>query len=258
MRVWYHGGMNATALWEPQPLDASPRRWAAGSLRVWAKRAGPELLLAHTYVADGAPEPAAPGAERWTRWGLPRDSDTARLVPRMPDRPFLVRPASPFNLLPGARARVFVRIPVFVGVEAGVPVTELQSRRLSETWFGDFFDGELCYTLDAPLFRDLPRVEPHHALCPVRILNRADHALTLDKFCLRAQHLTLFRAEDGMWTDEVIVSFQGKAEGSETHFTGRTPPEARRGVLVAEPRQAADRGIAARTFYTLLDFMGFE
>jgi hypothetical protein len=75
---------------------------------------------------------------------------------------------------------------VLSGNKKKVRFLEIPSQTLSNTWFGDTMNGELCYALTT---RALRKVEEHVTLperiiCPVRILNNGNEALDFQSLCV--------------------------------------------------------------------------
>lgn len=208
--------------------------------------------------SGGGPVDSGADPSEWTRWAVgDREIGEVELRPTLPDRPVVVEPEQAFHLLPGARARIYVRVPVRVAVVAPSvaprPLTELPTQQLSDTWWGDFLSGELCYYLPISARR---RVEeehflPHTAVAPLDLRNRADEDLTVEKLALRVTHLGLFQADAGLWTDETRVRYRGEILGSDLDMAGRAPKEAGSAQGVAAPRTPLARGFRARTFARL-------
>lgn len=228
-----------------QPVDLS-----VGALRLQAKRVGGELWL-FTEREDRARE----GDGEWRRWAVPEDA-TVRLRPTTPDRLLVVSHELPFHLPGQGRAKIYVRIPLSVQVLVtgsglqDLVVLDEPSHVLSDTWWGTVQEGELAYWLTtkarAQVSPDL--FLPHMAMCTVRLENESEESLPVDKFAVRALHLSVFQREGRLWTDEVKVRYQASAEGSEIHFGGRPPRDEPQGDLLAEPRVPVKRGLQARTF----------
>ncbi|MDX1647951.1 MAG: hypothetical protein R3304_12465, partial [Longimicrobiales bacterium] len=150
--------------------------------------------------------------EEWMRWAA-RTEDELGLRPVMPDRPVVVSPEQPFFLLPSGRARVFVRIPLFVRIQiedgegGSSTLEEVPSQVLSDTWWGSFTEGELGYWVETRARREMdPSLyEPHLAICPFILSNGSDQVLPVERFALRVSYLTLFGRGTACWTDEVLV-----------------------------------------------------
>jgi hypothetical protein len=272
----------------PPGLGALPAPWGVhplsedqtlalrfGARDLWLRRREREIWLSeHDRGTDsgeyatwgfGTP-PADPVPDsRWTRWATPGEERNIILRPTLPDRPLVLEPEWPFRLLPGAEAKVFVRVALWIRVEIPlddgvrvVRVKELPSIVLSDTWWGDLFRGELGYWLPTTARRSMaPRLfAPHLAACPLVMRNESDEDLQVDKLALRADHLSLFASEGRMWSDESSVTYRGLEEGSQIDMTGRRPAEAGDATLVAEPRTPVQRGFRARTFDRLRSLPG--
>lgn len=210
---------------------------------------------------SGSP-PTGPGKEaEWTRWATPAGERDVLLRPTLPDRPLVLEPEWPFRLLPGAEARVFVRVPLWVRIEVrlgsgerggsrSVKLTELPTVVMSDTWWGELHQGELAYWLPTTARRAMaPRLfAPHLGVCPLVMQNRADEDLQVEKVALRVDHLSLFASEGRIWSDESRVVYQGAEAGSRIDMTGKAPSEAGDADLVVGPRMPVQRGFTARTF----------
>ena len=174
----------------------------------------------------------------------------------------VLEPEWPFRLLPGAEARVFVRVPLWIRMDLVVrtPGDPEDVRRLklqetpavlmSDTWWGELHSGELAYWLPTTARRaTAPRLfAPHAAVCPLVLRNQADEDLRVEKLALRTSHLSLFVGEGRIWSDESRVLYQGGEEGSQIEMTGQPPSEAEAAELVSGPRTPIQRGFRARTF----------
>lgn len=256
--------------WGEHPLTAGERLHVEiGPLSLWFKsRTGEgEIWMAHAagdWMRRGKAvehEPP-PEEEGWTRWPVPEQTDRIRLSPLFPPRTVIVKPELSFRLPPRASARVYVRVPLWARAEAlgdgPVSLSEVPTVLLSDTWWGQFHEGELCYWLPTSARRSVPResLSPHQAICPLELGNRSDEELEVEKVALRVEHLSLFRAGEGFWSDLTRVEHRGEAEGSEIDVTGRAPEEAGAATRVAGPRTATSKGFRARTFGRLWSLSG--
>lgn len=234
-----------------------------GSLWIASQLRGDEIWLAHGRLAAGEPVPEIPGdAGEWSRWAAPGRTGELDIGPLPPDRPLVLRPEKPFHLLPGASARIYVRVPVWVQVRVagatGPLLYEIPSMVLSDTWWGTFTEGELCYWLPINARRTAPQetILPDRIVCPVELLNQAKEDLPVEKILLPSQHLTVFAGQECLWSDEVKVRHRGDEGGSVVEMTGRPPAEAGDARLLASPRTTAARSFTARTFARIRGFPG--
>jgi hypothetical protein len=237
---------------------AEPLKIHLGFLTVFVRREGDEIWLSHHLVTEGEAPPSIPtDSTTWLRWGGSESPDQIEILPAFPDRPMVLRPENPFNLLPEARSRIFVRVPVWVRVEVPGPqggiLMEMPTVTLSDTWWGTPQDGQVCYWLDILARREASRevFRPDRIFCPLELMNRAREELPVEKILLRVEHLSIFRGPSSLWSDEVRVRYRGEAEGSELEMTGRTPPEAPGATRLVPPREPLAKGFTARTFSRL-------
>ena len=227
-----------------------------GPLTVRARSTGDEVWIDH---APGS----APAEEDWVRWPVAEAAGTLRLSPVFPPRPVVAEPDRAFRLLPRTRARIFVRVPLWVRVEAGDSrlrgLTEVPSVVLSDTWWGSVTEGELGYWLRTTARRRISSeaLHPHLAVCPLELSNRSDEELPVEKIVLRVAHLSLFADDGRLWADETRVRYRGPDEPSEIEVSGDRPAEAPDGVRVAEPRLTPPaRGFRALTVARLKSLPG--
>ena len=274
------------------PDDALPSPWGRialpegrtlyrriGPLELWLRRVEGEIRVASGQAGEEASGPAgapsddehrteetAPETAAWSRWAAPEAIDAVHLRPVFPDRQVVVEPEVPFALLPSAEAKVFVRVPLSVRVTTGSPddpitLIEIPTVALSDTWWGDFLDGELSYWLHTTARRrmDPSLLQPYRAICPLLLSNRSAAELKVEKLTLRVAGLSLFKGGEGvggLWADTSRVRYLGDSEGSQIEMSGRAPEEAGDARRVCPPLQPLPRGLKARTFARLRSLPG--
>ena len=250
--------------WGRHRLPArGPFSLTLSTLTVFVEYRDQELWVATANRAEGSPPPSMDSPElEWSRWAASNAPEELEIVPTLPDRSLVLRPENPFHLLPGARARVFVRLPIWLQVRLpgskNAVVAEAPTRVLSDTWWGSPAEGNLCYWLDITARRqaDDTVFRADRILCPLDLKNEAEEDLSVEKLLLRCEHLSVFRGPGSLWTDEVEVRYQGEEEGSEIQVTGRTPPEAPGAPRLTPPRTPLAKRFSARTFARLKSLPG--
>lgn len=199
--------------------------------------------------------------EGWTRWAA-GDLERVAVEPVFPDRPLVVEPEVPFWLLGGGDARIYVRVPLWLHLEglgrARHSLLRVPSMALSDTWWGTPEEGELCYWLGTHARRAIaPELyQPHLAICPLQLVNRAEEDLHVDKIALRVAFLSLYQYGEALWADETRVLYLGEDEGSRLEMAGRAPTEAPGAGRITPPAEPMSRGFRARTFRRLRHLTG--
>lgn len=243
---------------------------SVGPLRLRIRLSADEVRLAHASgdwarrTDDDAEEVGAPAADDadWIRWPLSGRPERIELRPVFPDRSLVLAPEASFRLLPGTRARIYVRVPLWVALELRPGerrLVEVPTVILSDTWWGSFTEGELCYWLPTSARRQVQAgtSSPYQVICPLALSNRADEELNVEKVALRVEHLSVFTAEGRFWADETRVRYRGEDSGSEISVAGRAPEEASDAVRVSPPRtRPPSRAVHARTFARLKALSG--
>lgn len=257
--------------WGRHALDAGETlTLEVGPLTLRVRSTADEVWVAHdpgdwTRTGRGAARgtPSPPEAGDWARWPVPAEPGGISLSPVFPPRPVVVEPEHSFRLLPRAEARVFVRVPLWARLALppadGRALAEVPAVVLSDTWWGTPTDGELCYWLSTTARREVSAdvFAPHLAVCPLRLSNRSDDELPVEKIVLRVAHLSIFGGEGRLWADETRVRYRGVDEGSDVEVAGSRPREAGDAVRVADPREPPpSRGFRARTFSRLKTLPG--
>lgn len=221
------------------------------SLRV-EERDG-EVWLGRHLVDPGGHGPS----ERWTRWATADWDGRVSFTPVFPDRPVVVEPDGAFWLVRGASARIYVRVPLWVHVEAlgqdRTSLIRIPTVVGSDTWWGSLEEGELCYWFATSARRSVEDslFQHHLAMCPVKLENASADSLPVERIALRVAYLSLYSQGGRLWADETSVRYQGEAEGAHLETAGTAPPEAPGALLLAPARLRMTRGLRALTFARL-------
>jgi hypothetical protein len=240
---------------------AEPLLWRFGTLHLWCKKENDELWFANKYVENqGLTEnelPPPPDDAKWVRYSLSEDYKKMIFRPMLPNRPLVIKVEAPFLLKKGARARIFMRVPLWIKIEiqnkTRMDLLELPTVVLSNTWFGTPTDGELCYWISSGARRIIePDPDrPYMAICAMEVINRADEDLLVDKLCFRVEYLSLFSDGSQLWSNLTKIYFRGASEVSEIDGTGKAPTEAGSAKKISEPREDLKKSFTHRTFSVL-------
>lgn len=226
--------------------------WQVGPLKVWLQRSKLEWRVAHEILEDEDSDVhhwkslgKEPKSASWQRWAFSTPYEKIVFTPFMPDRPLVVKTHIPTHIPAGMEAVFYVNIPLCARIaakrdSATTELVSISSVTLSDTWFGTNFGGDLCYALKTQAVRtvDETKPQPHRALCPISIANKANEALPLQKICIRAKCLNIYASDNRFWTNKISVNFLGKGMSSRVYYNDTPPAELNEPVLI---HKASDR-----------------
>ncbi len=257
-----------TPWWGDHALEeGQTARWRIGALTLWAHRRAQEWRLAHATTNDPfdnevavevpCGEPLPTQGVSIVRFGMGRTEPALRVLPVLPDRPVGSRPDPPFSVLAGEEGRLSMSSPVWVRVLAGARrLLDLPVYRPSDTWFGaSTREGEVCYaswTTCRTDLADLP-VRPHRAVAPVRIRNRTQEPVLVERLNMPVLYLSLYASTDGvLWTQGVTLDLAVEGGTAEIQIDKEGPRESPGAVRLADPRDDAGKNLLVRALSALI------
>ena len=222
--------------------------WQTGPLKIWVKRSNLEWQLAHELAQDEESIEqlwqkldTEPENLSWEKWAFSNPHENIIFRPVMPDRPLVVKTLTPTHIPANMKAVFYVNIPLCAMVETRkdfetAQLDSISSVTLSDTWFGNNFEGSLCYALKTRAVRLVEDIkpQPHRALCPILIENKASVTLPLQKICVHAKCLNIYASENQFWTNQINVKFLGKGIQSKVYYENTPPSELKNPVLICE------------------------
>lgn len=222
-------------------------------LRVMITRRPGEWQVETIRATDATEDTAATPEPR--RYIFEGTDERVTLLPRLADRPVVMRPLNPLTVAPGAQAEIYVSSPVLVQIAVGPEPTVLEEVfpvQPSDTWFGEStIAGELCYAS-----RTRARLRPDElpptndrAMTAIRISNRASDPLHMERLALRAPNLDLFAtAAGGLWTEDIALDRAGGDRLTRLTRIDGPPRHAGDAELLGTAREPAARNFFARAF----------
>lgn len=255
---------NYQDLWKPQALrPGQTLDLCLGSLRLWIHRGQKDWRIAH-QIEPGADErcsvsildtPLDPQYD-WTRWVLDEKIEQIQLKPQLPDRPIIVRPEMPMCLMPKQSVQFFISVPVWVSIAYGLKyqqVFEVPTAALSNSWFGPFTEGELCYAVKTSAMLHhtdlLPRA--NRVVFPLEVRNASREKLNFERLCLRPQFLNIYQGNTRMWTSKARISYRGEEVWSRMVYSSLAPDYDNAKRLLGKAREPVQRGALMKTFDSL-------
>ncbi|MEX0685378.1 MAG: DUF432 domain-containing protein [Balneolales bacterium] len=245
--------------------DSQTKNHTIGPVTIWLKKVSNEIWVAYHHTETGD-DKSVNQVEvlNWSRWALPDDETQFSFKPIFPNRSVVVKPEYPFSIVKGAKVRVYTRIPVFIRVgladKPSFVITEIPSVPLLGTWFGTFTEGEMCYWVSTTARRaiDPDIMREWMAVCPIELTNKHQEPLDFDKFCLRVEHLNIYKTDNSLWADETLIIHQGREKYSDIEMKNKLPPEAKGGILLMKPRTPIKKNLAVRSFKLLKDISTWD
>lgn len=260
---------NRAGIWGPIDLDKdSAYGWHIGPLLLWAERLSQEVRISYKSGTDPS-ESTVSGPNKVTE-PLPEDLATTRFAsgemngrllfePALADRNTVVRPDTPFSLLPGGNIDLFITTPLWVRVDARKPkqaLLDIPTFRPSDTWFGpSTIEGELCYAGRTHARLTLAKVDRHaaRAITVIRLKNLTEDPMEIDKVNIPIPHLALYETDDGtFWTQGVSATWTKEEDRARVTLQKGPPPESKGAKLVSPPRRKESPNIMVRAVWKLL------
>ncbi|HUU29262.1 MAG TPA: hypothetical protein VM123_15760 [archaeon] len=244
-------------------------KWRIGPATFWIERSIHEWRVAYKAVdelAENGAEVALPlqgpvehgSGVAVTRFGMSKTTGNLTITPVLADRSVVIRPETPFYILPNQDVAFYVSSPLWVRIETGDPPVVLRDIpifRPSDTWFGpSTMEGELCYAdrVYGRLKLEDIKFRPHRAITVVFLQNQGSGSIFLERLNLPVPNLSIYEAEDGyLWTQAVTLKM-GIGKKAELELKKKAPAAAKNPKLISGPRQKAEKSILSRALKNLI------
>lgn len=176
-----------------------------------------------------------------------------KMLPLLPERPLVIRPENGIIIYPEENANYFVQVPLLLGIVINDKkgkeqyLREIPLEKLSQTWFGDPLNGELCYGIDDHLIDNLKFVSRNteKALCKINISNKSPYPLNFTRFCLRVPYLEIYKYEQQLWTNNISVEFRSPEQYSRVQIHKQKNKQM---ILITKARTKAEANLIKKTF----------
>lgn len=253
-------------LWQNYTIKKGDRLYRnIGDLKLWCQRIDGEVQIAYNHASGNGSllDSNKPDKDiSWSRWSIKNDISSIQLVPLFPDRAVVIKPESSFKIIKNEHVRIYARVPIWIQINAVnkqiIHLIDIPSVILSNTWFGNFREGELCYWISSGLRQriEIDASRNYMAICPIIIINKSQEELLIEEICLRVNNLSLYIDNNQLWSDETKMAYKGGSQISQISVSGKTPEEASNAVLVTAPQIPMKKTFIAKTFMSLKDLPG--
>jgi len=170
-------------------------------------------------------------------------SNSLVFSPALQDKP-LVFKSNKMSILPEQSLTFFVKIPLVLQVYYSRKkdenlIREIQSKELSNTWFGEVDKGELAYSIGSEfsLSTEAAGLSAYEAICPVRVYNNSKTMLEIQRLILRVNHLSLYKNRDNLITDLIKIEYKSKESVSSAEYTYSKSIHGEKETVVTKPRE---------------------
>ncbi|WP_372775169.1 DUF432 domain-containing protein [Mangrovibacterium sp.] len=178
------------------------------------------------------------------------------LQPTLPAKPIVFRTNTKIIIRQHQSMRLYIKVPLSIQLyykqtDADHLLTEVDSERLSDTWFGEpdsgtpAFAGGSLFALQA---NDLPTAE-YEILIPLNIQNNSTQLLDLQRLLVHVEIMNVYQVGARLIADTATIEFKGQGQvgnlqiGTDKTIHGTNP------VLVGKARQASNRTILGHSFH---------
>ncbi|MGD9899777.1 MAG: DUF432 domain-containing protein [Calditrichaceae bacterium] len=249
-----------------ETISTEPKEHIIGNLKISFMYSKNELLANYEYFHSRKDNIISKKISHekiaWSRWAVKKEITKLQLKPQMPDRPVIIKPDSPFRIVKNSQAQIYVHIPVWIqlGIAGrhAYPLLDIPTIILSNTWFGSFLEGELCYWVSSGVRRqiELGPDRPYMAICPIFLSNKSDQDLLVEKLALRVTNLSLYQDKEQLWAGDTSILYKGEQDSSQIDFPQGPPVDAKSAKLINTARVPSKKGLSIKTFSTLKDLPG--
>lgn len=187
------------------------------------------------------------------------------LKPAMPDRPIVVRTENHIRFAPGASGLFFVSMPLRLRVllskrsKDDFEMLSVSTQRLSNTWFGNSDEGELCYALKsrAKYKIDELKTSSYRAVCAVHIKNLStEKSLEFDRICIDTRYMGLVEGKNKIWTSTISYRWHGTREPEEVHYRMKAQDYDEILGELADPLESPHGGVIKKSLSSLRSLVG--
>ncbi len=182
-------------------------------------------------------------------------SDKLLVIPSFPNKP-LVFKGSRLHVSPGQRLSFFLKIPLSVQLyfsknHSKNMIREFHPRRLSDTWFGEPYDGEPAYALGSgfKFLADDIKISDLEAVCPVSIYNNWPFTLEVEQLIIRVENLALYLNKNGHVSSQVAIEYKGKDVISSATYQFSKQIHGEDAQTVLQPANSTSRNLLKINFH---------
>jgi hypothetical protein len=177
------------------------------------------------------------------------------ISPALPYKPLVFKGAR-LHVSPGQRLNFYVKIPLtfqiyYSKTEPENLLKEFPVKRLSDTWFGEAFNGEPAFALDSEFFFSMEEIacSASEVICPISIFNNSPGLLEVERLIIRVENLALYRNEQKLISSQVVIEYKGKETISSASYRFSKYIHGEKAEMVTKPRATASKNLLKINFH---------
>jgi len=248
-------------------MEQQVMHWSIGERSIVIQRLAAEWSTWNVEVAEANIDNLVRG--EWLRPELPdpaflarhlqqTTAENIRVRPALADRPVVIRPNVPLQLLSGEQARLYISTPLWftaLTLPKEFVLLDVPFWRPSDSWFGpSTMEGEFCYAkyTDARLQLALLEQRPDRAITPICVANKSKEILLIERLNIPVPLLHLYaNSNNQLWTEAITITRESDGEMAKLHLEKQPPAEAKKAILIEEPRMGTEKNTLIRTINSL-------
>lgn len=161
----------------------------------------------------------------WEREIIKEETAFVDFVPILPDRPIVLKSKTELSISPDTEAEFIINLPIAFDIFVNDKKSSaISSATLTNTWFGDTANGQLCYGKKSSfkLF-DHSKIQDYMMAynfnCPVIVKNNSNQTFKFVRLCLPTEYLSIFELKGFYWTSKAVFLVDGDNQSTQIEFS---------------------------------------
>jgi hypothetical protein len=180
------------------------------------------------------------------------------ILPAMPPKPVVFRSNKKISIRQHQTLRIYLAVPLYIQlyykqVDNDNLLSEFETERLSDTWFGEPDSGTPAFTVGSrfALQPEALEAKQHEVIVPVNIHNNSSQLLDLQRLLIRVDMMNLYQVSNSLIADLGTIEFKGQGQTGQLNFTTDKNIHGTAPQQIAKARIASNRNILGHSFHVI-------
>lgn len=194
--------------------------------------------------------------ETYSHKFITQEVDSIYIQPSFPELPIIIRSSSNLSVLPKAKLKAFVEVPLILSVYSGNKskkelLFETPIKKLSKSFLGDPETGELSYSLESPLYLNYTDYEINNrsAYCKITISNKTSTVMNFERMILRVPNFNIYEGNNVFFSNPESIQYVGRDASNQMTISKQPPNVGFTLKQIVNSRQLIDSNLLKRSFY---------